>query len=57
MALVRRYDGEFPSKYYDEFLDYLGITDEQFWRVVDSYRPPHLWERVDGQWKLRHQVS
>lgn len=57
VALVRRYDGEFPSKYFQEFLEYLDIDEEYFWAVVEHYRPPHLWEKVDGQWKLRHQVS
>jgi N-acetyl sugar amidotransferase len=57
VALVRRYDGEFPTKYFEEFLSYLNIDEEHFWRVVDAYRQPHLWEKVDGEWKLKHQVS
>ena len=56
VALVRRYDGEFPSKYFPEFLDYLDINEESFWQVVDSYRSPHIWG-WDGEWKLKHQVS
>ncbi len=57
VALVRRYDGEFPKKYYQEFLEYLEITDEQFWQTVDRFRQPHLWEKVSGEWKLKHQVA
>ena len=56
VALVRRYDGEFPAKYFPEFLDYLGIDEEHFRQVVDSYRSPHLWG-WDGDWKLLHPVS
>lgn len=56
VALVRRYDGEFPSKYFPEFLEYLDIDEEHFWQVVDSYRSPHIWG-WDGEWKLKHQVS
>ena len=52
VALVKRYDGEFPAKHYDEFKAYLGIDDEQFWRVVSRYRPSHLW---DGD-RLKHTV-
>ncbi len=37
-ALVLRYDGEFPKRYFAEFKDYLGLTDEQFWRVVERFR-------------------
>ncbi|MBI1974746.1 MAG: N-acetyl sugar amidotransferase [Parcubacteria group bacterium] len=57
IALVRRYDGEFPQKHFAWFLDYLGITEKHFWEVVDSYRPPHLWEKVKGKWRLKHQVE
>ncbi|MBI5728775.1 MAG: N-acetyl sugar amidotransferase [Candidatus Magasanikbacteria bacterium] len=57
VALVRRYDGEFPKKYFKEFLQYLNITEERFWEIVDSYRPPHLWEKINGEWKLKYQVK
>src|SRR3989338_7190359 len=29
-ALIRRYDGEFPQKYFKDFLEYLDITEEHF---------------------------
>ena len=57
VALVRRYDGEFPKKYFKEFLEYLDIDEKHFWEVVDSWRPPHLWEKINGERKLKHQVS
>lgn len=56
VALVRKYDGEFPAKYFKEFLDYVGITEEQFHEVVDSWRSDHIWEKVNGVWKLKHTV-
>ena len=57
VALVRRYDDEFPSKYFAELLEYLGIDAPRFWRIVERYRHPRIWTQVDGQWRLRHQVS
>jgi len=56
VALVKRYDGEFPQKYFKDFLEYLDISEEKFWEVIDSYRPPHLWEKIEGEWKLKHAV-
>ncbi len=55
-ALVKRYDGEFPKKYFADFLEYTGIDEETFRQVIDSWRSPHLWERAHGEWKLRHTV-
>lgn len=55
--LVHQFDQEFPKKYYRDFLDYIGITEEEFWTVVDKHRSPHLWEHSSDGWKLRHTVS
>ena len=57
VALVRRYDTEFPSRFFDCFLEYTGLSEKEFWKTVDSFRSPHLWKKEDGEWKLRHQVE
>ena len=56
IALVRRYDGEFPRKHYLEFLDYCQITDAEFQAVVDSWRSDHLWRQTGNGWELKHAV-
>lgn len=58
IALVKRYDGEFPKKYFKEFLEYLDITEKEFWEVIDFYRAlsPHLWEKINGKWTLKKQI-
>ena len=55
--LVRKYDGEFPKKYFQEFLDYCDLNEEQFWKVIDKNRSPHLWANENGSWQLLHQVT
>jgi hypothetical protein len=57
MALVKRFDGEFPKKYFDEILDYLSIDKDEFFNIADKFRSPHLWKKVNGEWKLRHNVN
>ena len=54
--LVKKYDGEFPKKYFKETLDYLNIDEGLFWEVIDSWRSPHLWKRVPDGWKLKRAV-
>ena len=57
VALVRKYDAEFPSKYFQDWLDYMEISEERFWEVINAARSPHLWRRVaDGNWTLAQQV-
>lgn len=55
-SLVKRYDGEFPKIYFKQFLEYLDITEEHFWKVVNKFRTPHIWKRVNGEWRLRSAV-
>lgn len=57
VALVRRFDGEFPKKYFKDFLEYLDISEKHFWEVVDRYRSPHIWKKVKGKWQLRHPCA
>ncbi len=56
VRLVEKFDGEFPQKYFDVFLKYCGINEDYFYEVIDSWRSPHLWEKVNGQWKLRNAI-
>lgn len=56
VALVRRYDGEFPARYFKRFLDYCELSEGEFWATVDKYRSPHIWIKQQGDWKLRAQV-
>lgn len=55
--LVKKYDTEFPSKYFKEFLEYIDSSEEEFWETVNKHRSPHIWKEVDGEWKLRHTVN
>jgi len=56
-ALVKKFDGEFPDKYFNEIMDYIGMKPDDFHRLCDSFRSPHLWKLENGSWKLRHTVN
>lgn len=57
VALVNRYDEEFPSKYFEESLDYLDITEGEFWEIANFYRRDNIWKSLGGnKWELRHPV-
>ena len=56
IALIRRYDGEYPHQYLKSCLDYMDITEQQFHDVIDEARTPHLWKLVGGDWKLKQPI-
>ena len=57
VALVHRYDQEFPRKYFADFLDYLDMDEDEFFAIADSFRSPHLWKQTNEGWVLRHRVE
>lgn len=57
-ALVKKFDGEFPDKYFDEIMAYLDIDPNYFkFDLTDKFRSPHLWVKTQNGWKLRHTVN
>ena len=55
--LIKKYDGEFPQRYFYEILRYLGIKESKFLNVLDKFRSPHLWKKKKNKWLLRHTVN
>lgn len=55
--LVRQFDGELPQRYFNEVLDHVGISADEFVGLCDRARSPHLWAREGDTWVLRHKVS
>ena len=56
-ALIKRFEGEFPDKYFDDVMDYLEMDGNRFNDLCDQFRSPHLWHQDNGDWKLRHTVN
>jgi len=57
VALVHRFDGEVPTRYLTEVMDYLGMDEVKFHQLCDQHRSPHLWKKENGEWCLRHMVE
>jgi N-acetyl sugar amidotransferase len=56
ISLVRQYDGETPMRYLRDVMDYIEMDVEEFMDLCDSFRSSHIWSKVRGEWKLRHNV-
>ena len=56
MALVKRFDHEFPQKYFADFLVYVGMTEAEYRAVEDRWRNPDLFEKTADGWSLQHGV-
>jgi N-acetyl sugar amidotransferase len=56
VLLVKKYDAEHPKLYFKETLKYLNITEEEYWKVIDSWRSSHLWKKENNKWTLRFPI-
>ncbi len=57
VRLVKKYDHEFPQKYFKEFLEYIKINEKEFWRLIDNFRSPHLWQLKNKKWYLKKNIK
>ncbi len=56
IRLVKKYDGEFPSLYFEEIMRYLDISPKKFFEKCDAARSHHLWKKSKNLWILKHTV-
>ena len=52
-ALVDKFDGEFPDRYFSEIMKYIELNEDEFMNNLDKFRSPHLWSKKDGHWYLK----
>ncbi len=53
MELIRKYDHKLDQKSLDDFLQFTGYTNREFWDVVERWWNRDLFQKVDGIWKLK----
>jgi len=58
VALVKRFDGEFPDRYFNDLMSFLEIEPDYFKNeLTDRFRSPHLWKKNSvNNWDLKYKV-
>ncbi len=57
VTLARKYDGEFPRTHYQDVLDYLSMSSNEFAQIVDLHRNREIWDMSGNEWRLRHPIE
>lgn len=55
--LVRLYDGQYPEKFIETYLNYYQMTREEFDSVLDRWVNKDLFKKIDGRWQPTFTVS
>ena len=50
IELINRYDPVKPSDL-ARWLDYVGMTEQEFDRIADTFRDPRVWWMERGKWQ------
>lgn len=56
VALVHKYDHEFPNQFLKDFLKYFEMDNKEFFDNIDKFRNPLLWQKDGESWELKTQV-
>tara|TARA_Y100001970_G_scaffold11495_1_gene13292 strand:- start:26 stop:1264 length:1239 start_codon:yes stop_codon:yes gene_type:complete len=52
LALIEKFDGEYPTKYESEFLEYISMSKDEFIETCDKFRPEHIWQKKSNRWEM-----
>lgn len=56
IEMVKRYSAIEPTDL-PLFLDWIGMREDEFWRMIDQYRDPRIWRRDErGVWQLTDSI-
>ena len=53
---VKEHDHKLDQKILDDWLDFTGYTDKEFWVIVEKFWNRDIFEKVDGIWKLKNPI-
>ena len=48
---------EFPIEYFQDFLDFHYLTQEEFWEIAEKYRNQNIWDKINGRWRLKYPIN
>lgn len=54
LAKACAFDDEFPSRFFQENLDYLGLTEGECMDIIDRHRNLEVWKFEGNSWRLRY---
>ncbi len=55
--LVNLYDGQYPERFIEQYLEYYRMTPDEFNAVLDRWANRELFEKVSGRWRPLFQVT
>ena len=56
VELVRRHEGKLDHRILDDFINFTGYTNREFWNILDKFYNRDIFEKIRGEWKLKYPI-
>jgi len=56
VKLVKEHDHKLDKRVLEDFLDFVGHTEEEFWQAADKFYNRDIFEKVNGKWDLKSPI-
>jgi len=57
IRLVKEYDHQFPYDYLSLYLEYFDMDEDEFWKTLEKFRNKKIFEKINGEWKLKTELK
>ncbi len=57
LILAKKYDGEFPKENFNLVLEYLGISENSFYEIVNKHRNEEIWKKKNNTWEINNPIQ
>jgi hypothetical protein len=52
LKLIKEYDSKEPRTL-EFYCDFLGLSKNEFYKIIEPMRDPDIWEKIDGEWAVK----
>jgi len=56
VELVKEHDHKLDPKALKDFIDFLNITESEFWETVEKFWNRNIFKKIDGKWQLKEEI-
>ncbi len=57
VSIVNKLQYEFPKEYFQDFLDFHDISEDEFWEITEKWRNKEIWHKVNNEWRLKNELK
>jgi hypothetical protein len=54
--LIMEHDHKLDPRALEDFINFLGYSKKQFWDIVERFWNREIFEKVDGEWRMKDSV-